>query len=311
MPFEDAPPLPDFIAAQLPCERRTFVLEHGDDAGRRLHLIDDGPQDGTPVVMVHGNPTWSFLWRKVIAALPPGKYRCIAPDLLGLGLSDRLPTMADHTLDRHIDALLAVVRALQLPPLILVGQDWGGPMAAGIGARLTEDDPNAVAGLVFGNTSVIAPRRPRGTFFHRLSRVPILSEVLFVGGSLPVRGMALAQGNRRSISGEVARAYRWPLRRLADRKTPLALARMVPDRLEHPSLPGLRRGQAFVEDFAGPLAWVWGTRDPILARALPRHSRLRPDAPVTVTPAGHFLQEEVPDALADAIDDVADRSGRD
>lgn len=311
MPFEDAPPLPDFIAEQLPLSRRAFVLEDGEDAGRRVHLIDDGPRDAAPVVMVHGNPTWSFLWRKVIAALPAGKYRCIAPDLLGLGLSDRLPTMADHQLDRHVDALLALIAALELPPLILVGQDWGGPIAAGIGARLTEADPHAVAGVVFGNTSVIAPKRPRGTFFHRLSRIPVLSEILFVGGSLPVRGMSLAQGDRRSIRGEVARAYRWPLRSLADRKTPLALARMVPDRVEHPSLPGLRRGQAFVEGFSGPLAWVWGTRDPILARALPRHARLRPDAPVTVTPAGHFLQEEVPDALAEAIDDVAARAAGD
>jgi len=287
------------------------VLEAGADEGRRLHFIDDGPRDGTPVLMVHGNPTWSFLWRKVIGALPPGKYRCIAPDLLGLGLSDRLPTMADHQLDRHVDAIVQLMRALELPPVILVGQDWGGPIAAGVGARLSEADPEAVVGVVFGNTSVIAPKRPRGTFFNRLARVPVVSELLFVGGSLPVRGMALAQSNRGSIRGEVARAYRWPLRRLADRKTPLALARMVPDRVEHPSLPGLRRGQAFVERFTGPLAWVWGTRDPILARALPRHARLRPDAPVTVTSAGHFLQEEVPDALADAIDDVAARAARD
>lgn len=304
MAFEDAPALPDFIAAMLPQARRCFRLETGADTGRAMHLLDDGPREATTVVMVHGNPTWSFLWRKVIAALPAGKFRCIAPDLLGLGLSDRLPSGSEHTLERHADAVAQVVNACEPGRVILVAQDWGGPIAAAVGARM----PERVIGIVLGNTSVIAPTKPLRTAFHRLARLPIVGDLAFRGLSLPVRAMSWVQGDRASIRGDVARAYRWPMRTLADRIAPLALARMVPNTAAHPSLPELRRGQAFVESFPGPAALVWGTQDPILGRALARHERLLPEAPVTITSAGHFLQEEVPEALAAAIDDVAARA---
>ncbi len=304
MPFEDAPPLPDFIATMLPLSRRGYRLQRGADEGRRMHLIDHGPREATTLLFVHGNPTWSFLWRKVIAALPAGKFRCIAPDLLGLGLSDRLPSSQDHSIDRHADAVAEVVEACGAERFIVVGQDWGGPIAAAVGARM----PDRVDGIVLGNTSIIAPSRPKGTAFHRLSQMPIISDLAFRGLSLPLRMMAMVQGDRSSIRGAVAKAYRWPLRRVSDRLAPLALARMVPNSTEHPSMPALRRGQAFVESFEGPTALVWGTRDPILGRAMRRHERLMPAAPITVTSAGHFLQEEVPEALAAAIDDVASRA---
>lgn len=105
--------------------------------------------------MLHGNPTWSFLWRKVIALLPG--FRCVAPDLLGLGFSDRLPSMKDHSLDRHGAAIAELVEALDLRGIILVAQDWGGPIAAQVGARL----PERIAGLVLSNTAVILPSHPR------------------------------------------------------------------------------------------------------------------------------------------------------
>jgi haloalkane dehalogenase len=118
----------------------------------------------------------------------------------------------------------------------------------------------------------------------------------------------LSQGDRSSIRGDIARAYRWPLRKRSDRAAPLALARMVPDSLDHGSVPALRRSQAVFETAQVPVALVWGTRDPILGRVINHLVRLRPDATVTRTEAGHFLQEEVPDQLADAILDVAERA---
>lgn len=296
-----APPLPGWLAALLPLDRREVALAGGE----RIHCIDHGPRGGPVALMVHGNPTWSFLWRRVIAGLP--EFRCVAPDLLGFGLSSKL-TMAEHSVERHADALAAFVERMELGRVILVGQDWGGPMVAGIGARL----PERVAGVVLGNTSVLVPERPLGTWFHRFARLPIVSDVVFRGLGFPQNVLWSAQGDRGSIRGAVARAYRWPLRRLADRAGPLALARMVPSGPEHPSLPALRRGEAWIRGFAaagGPLAFVWGERDPILGRALARHERAFPGAPVTRTQAGHFLQEEVPELLAAAVRDVAVRAG--
>jgi pimeloyl-ACP methyl ester carboxylesterase len=240
----------------------------------------------------------------VLALLP--EFYCVAPDLLGLGFSSKLPNISDHSLERHGLAIAELVTALDLEGVILVGQDWGGPIAAQVGARC----PERIAGMVLGNTAVILPAHPHGTTFHRLARLPGLSEILFRGLGFPLQVLHRVQGDRRSIRGEVARAYRFPLRTWAERVAPLALARMVPDGPGHPSLPAIRRGEEWVRSFAGPMALVWGMRDPILARALARHERAFPAAPVTrVEAAGHFLQEEVPEALAEAIRDVARRIG--
>lgn len=306
MPFTSAPALPGWISALLPMSRGAYYLERGPDAGRRVSYLDHhehGDHDAPAVVMLHGNPTWSFLWRMVIAALP--RRRCVAPDLLGLGLSSILPTLADHTIDRHADALVELLDALQLPRYVLVGQDWGGPMVTAIGVRR----PERVAGVVLANTSVLLPSHPRGTAFHRFARMPVVSDVVFRGLAFPQAMMWAVQGDRRALlRGNVAAAYRWPLRNRRDRIAPLALARMVPNGPEHPSVAPLRRGQAWLEGFEGPMALVWGLRDPILGRALRRHERAFPRAPVTTTTAGHFLQEEVPLALAAAIEDVLARA---
>lgn len=288
------PPLPEFIARQLPFRRGLFRLSSGE----RLHLIDHGDPGARPVLMVHGNPTWSFLWRKVIALLPG--FRCVAPDLLGLGLSDRIDR---HSVEIHGAALADLIEGLDLRGVILVAQDWGGPFATEAATRV----PDRIAGCVFGNTVVSLPDHPKTSLFHRFARMPGVSDLVFKGIGFPQIALWVVQGDRRSIRGDVARAYRWPLRTWKDRGTPLELARMVPHRPDHPSMPALRRGSEWAKAFAGPMALVWGLRDPILGRALRRHERDFPRAPVTRTSAGHFLQEEVPEDLAAAVEDVARR----
>jgi haloalkane dehalogenase len=289
------PPVPDFIARQLPFQRGMYTLQTGE----RLHLIDHGDLGTRPVLMVHGNPTWSFLWRKVISLLPG--FRCVAPDLLGLGLSDRIDR---HSVERHGAALAELVEGLDLRGIILVTQDWGGPFATEAARQV----PDRIAGCVFANTVVSLPAHPKTSLFHRFARLPVVSDLVFKGIGFPQIALWMVQGDRRSIRGDVARAYRWPLQTWKDRGTPLALARMVPHRPDHPSMPALRRGHEWAKSFAGPMALVWGMRDPILARALRRHERDFPQAPVTRTRAGHFLQEEVPEALSAAVEDVARRS---
>ncbi|HEX2251956.1 MAG TPA: alpha/beta fold hydrolase [Thermoanaerobaculia bacterium] len=302
MPFVAAPPLPPFLAAEMPFDRAAYRLEDGPDAGRRLHFVDHGPRSARPVLMLHGNPTWSFLWRKVIRRLP--ELRCVAPDLLGLGLSDTLGT-AEHSVDRHARAIAELVEALDLTGVVLVGQDWGGP----IGAAAAAWSPERIAGLVLGNTSVLVPERPHGTAFHRFSHRPVISDVAFRLLGFPLHSLHRIQGDPRSLRGATAAAYRWPLRGWRRRAAPLALARMVPDSREHPSLPALLRGETWARSFDGPMALVWGERDPVLGRALKWHREVFPAAEVTVTEAGHFLQEEVPDEIAAAVGRVGERAG--
>jgi haloalkane dehalogenase len=299
-------PIPDWIEAQLPpgATRHEVAVD-----GEVMHALAWEPAGATrTLVLVHGNPTWSFLWRKVVAAIrarPGGdRLRVIAPDLVGLGLSSK-PEIAAHTLANHGRWLGAAIDALAPGPLVLVAQDWGGPI--GLHAMIAR--ASRLRGIVLGNTAVGPPAAKfKPTLFHRLSQLPIASDLLFRRLGFPLGLLHLSQGDRSSIRGRVARAYRWPLARAADRAAPLALARMVPDSQDHVSVPELARCESLFREVRVPVTLVWGTRDPILGRVVNHLSRLRPDAHVVRTEAGHFLQEEVPDQLADAVLDVAGRA---
>jgi pimeloyl-ACP methyl ester carboxylesterase len=296
VPFEAPPPLPADLAKALPPGRTSYRLEQGDDAGRRLHVVDQGDRGARAVLLLHGNPMWSFLWRKVIALLP--ELRCVAPDLLGFGFSDKPRRVRDYSLARESAAIAELVAALDLDAVVLVGQDWGGPIATAVGAAL----PERISGLVLANTSILPPRLDRrGTAFHRLARVPLLSTLLFRGLGFPLGRLDRMQGDRRSLADPIAAAYRRPLARWSERAGPLALARMVPHHPGHPSLPTLQAGAEWALAYTGPVALVWGESDPLLGRLLGRHERAFPTAQVTRTSAGHFLQEEVPEAIAAAI----------
>jgi pimeloyl-ACP methyl ester carboxylesterase len=291
-----APPLPGWLARLLPLARSLVDVD-----GARMHVMEQGR--GVPVVLLHGNPSWGFLWRKVAAELAGDELRLIIPDLVGLGLSDKPRDPSLHTIEHHSRWLNTLLDRLEIDRYILAAQDWGGP----IGLHALVERPRAL-GLVLANTVAGPPRAGfRPTAFHRFARLPLVSDVVFRLG-FPQNVMAMVQGSRRSIAGDVARAYRWPLRRIRDRVAPLAMARMVPDSPSHPSVPALARCRDFVDGFAGPIALVWGTRDPVLGRVLSHLERSLPQAKVTRTDAGHFLQEEVPVELAAAIRDVAARA---
>lgn len=294
---EEAPELPAWLAGQMPFRRRVARV-----GGYAVHFVDEG--EGVPVVMVHGNPTWSYLWRHVIGRLAGRGLRLVAPDLVGLGLSSKPSRVEAHSLTLHVEMVAGLMDLLDLKRAVVVGQDWGGPIAAGAAHRR----PERVAGAVFANTAIWAPSEQfRVTRFHKLSHMPLFSDILFRGLNFPVPVLHRVQGDRSSMGRAERRAYAYPLRRIRDRAAPLALARMVPNAPGHPSIEPLRACEVWARGFEGPSALVWGTRDPILGRALRRMRELFPGAVVTETQAGHFLQEEVPDVLADAIAGVAGR----
>jgi len=293
-----APDLPAWIAKEIPFTRYRIAV--GD--GLHMHLMETGR--GRPVLMVHGNPTWGFLYRKVAMCLQGQGLRLIMPDLIGFGLSDKPRDFSMHTIRNHSKWLGALVDQLDLREVILVGQDWGG--AIGVHPFVTRGD--RLGGMVVLNT-VLDPPSPgfKPTAFHRFAQIPLLSDFAFRVLPLPQAALHLAQGDKSSIRGNVARAYRYPFRRMRDRIAPLATARMAVDRMGHPSIAALEECAAFVGRFDGPKAMVWGRRDPVLARALKRTKALLGDPPVTETNAGHFLQEEVPEEIAAAVLDVSAR----
>jgi haloalkane dehalogenase len=295
-----APELPAWIAKKVPFTRYRVAV----DDGLRMHVMETGR--GIPVLMVHGNPTWGFLYRKVAMCLQGQGLRLIMPDLIGFGLSDKPRDFGVHTVVNHSRWLGSLIDQLDLRDVVLVVQDWGGA----IGTHPFTTRRDRLGGMVVLNTVLDAP--PKGfkpTAFHRFSHIPVVSDLMFRALPFPQAALFLAQGDKSSIRGDVARAYRYPFRRISDRVAPLATARMAVDRPDHPSIPALDECAELARTFVGPKAMVWGRRDPILARALKRTRALLGDPPVTETQAGHFLQEEVPEDIAAAVLDVGRRLG--
>ena len=296
-----APELPPWIAKEVPFTRYRIAV--GD--GLHMHVMETGR--GRPVLMVHGNPTWGFLYRKVAMRLQGQRLRVIMPDLIGFGFSDKPRDFSMHTIRNHSKWLGSLIDQLDLDDLILVCQDWGGA----IGVHPFTSRRDRLGGMVVLNTVLDAPSPGfKPTAFHRFSHVPLISDFVFRVLPLPQAALHMAQGDKSTIRGDVARAYRYPLRHMRDRVAPLATARMAVDTMDHPSIPALEECAAFVRSFDGPKAIVWGRCDPILARALKRTKALLGDPPVTETQAGHFLQEEVPDEIAAAVLDVNRRLSR-
>jgi haloalkane dehalogenase len=296
-----APDLPPWMAKEVPFTR--YRVDVGD--GLRMHVMETGR--GLPVLMVHGNPTWGFLYRKVAMCLQGQGLRLIMPDLIGFGFSDKPRDFSVHTIRNHSKWLGSLIDELDLYDTVFVGQDWGG--AIGLHPFTTRQD--RLGGMVVLNTVLDAPSPGfKPTAFHRFSHMPLISDFAFRVLPLPQAVLHIAQGDKSSIRGNVARAYRYPFRHIRDRVAPLATARMAVDKMGHPSIPALEECAALARSFDGPKAMVWGRRDPILARALKRTKALLHDPPVTETQAGHFLQEEVPDEIAAAILDVSTRLGR-
>jgi haloalkane dehalogenase len=286
--------MPYWLERMLPFERYALQLD-----GHRMHVMEVG--NGMPVLMLHGNPTWGFLYRKVAAALRGEPLRLIMPDLIGLGFSDK-PGSAFHHLETHARIVASLVDSLDLRALLLVCHDWAGP----IGGCALARRPERVAGIVVLNT-VLGPPKPgfRPTAFHRFANRPVVSDIAFRLFRFPQRALHKAQGDPRSIHGDVARAYRYPLRGLRNNAAPLALARMVPTTMQHESIGPLQSCEAFIKSFKRPAAIVWGDKDPVLGRVKHRIQELLPQASLTSTAAGHFLQEEVPDPIAEAIVSIA------
>jgi cis-3-alkyl-4-acyloxetan-2-one decarboxylase len=289
--FHDADPLPDWLQVELPFRRRVF-----EGVGYNIHFIDVG--DGQPIVLQHGNPMWCFLWRKVIKILLKAKVRVVAPDLVGLGLSEKPNNSQVHSLAFHGTQISSLINALDLRDITVVGQDWGGPIIGVVAAMNVEK----VQGAVFANTAIRVPhRQPRVTAFHRISNTPGIAYMLFRVFNFPIPVLKLIQGDRNSIGPKEKRAYRYPLRTFQDRVAPLALARMVATNLEHPTVKSLKIVDNWARSFKGPVELVWGLKDPILGRAYRSAQELFPQARCTETAAGHYLQEEVPELLAQAI----------
>lgn len=225
------------------------------------------------------------------------------PTMVGLGFSSKIPA-SEHTLDNHVRWMASVLEQLQLTELVYVGQDWGGPV--GMGALALK--PGLLKGAVLMNTGFNAPREQRDlSRAHATVKTPILGELMLEVFISIFEQLPNMQADPGSIPAEVSELYGRPVQESGNSKAPLALMRMVTDGPDHPSTPAMHVIENYVSELDIPAEIVWGMSDPILGKGLPGMKASFPDAPVTETEAGHFLQEEVPEEIAAAVMRVVDQ----
>ncbi|MDE0887055.1 MAG: alpha/beta fold hydrolase [Myxococcota bacterium] len=295
----EAFPLPDYAAQYLTQGYKSYFVEV--EPGIKVHVLEVG--SGFPLLLLHGNPTSGFLYRKVAEALPTDRVRVIMPTLVGLGFSSKVPA-SEHTLDNHIRWIHGVLEQLKLTELVYAGQDWGGPIGMGALAR----SPDLLKGVVvlntFFNAAIEEGDLSRG---HAIAKRPVVGELLLEVLVSIFENLPRNQGDPDSLPPDVLDLYARPVEESGNAKAPLAMMRMVPDGPDHPTTPAMRVIERYVQGLDIPAELVWGMNDPILAKALPLMKQNFPDALVTETAGGHFLQEEVPAPIAAALLRVMDQ----
>jgi haloalkane dehalogenase len=269
------------------------------DAGEvELHYVDEGPPDAAPLLFVHGNPTWSYLWRRPVAELSSKGHRCVAFDHMGFGRSDKPRTLAAYSLQRHVDNALALIDALDLTEVTLVAHDWGGPI--GLGALLERAD--RLRRIVLMNTwawelpSFLPP-------FLREFRTEGLGEILALGGNLFVE--SIPGGMRRRAPDPVMMdAYRAPFPDYWSRAGMLAFQRDIPLTERDRSAPLMGSIHERLAGLSVPVLLVWGMRDPVFQPVfLDQWRELFPDAEtVELADASHFVVEDDPAGVTGAIE---------
>ena len=256
--------------------------------GQRMHYVDEG--DGEPILLLHGEPTWSYLWRNIAPQLPG---RTVAPDLIGFGRSDKPEDVGWYSYDRHVASIASLVESLDLRRLTLVVHDWGGP----IGLRVAVEHPDRIARLVVLNTA-IGGGRPPSELWLRFRQV-----VREAGDALDV-GRLVAAGTSRGLPADVQAAYAGCFPTPASKAGVLAFPELVPAEPEHPNTAPMNRVAEALRRLELPAVVVWGADDRVLPlRVADFLVSLLPNAegPVVIEGASHFLQEDRPDEVAAAI----------
>jgi pimeloyl-ACP methyl ester carboxylesterase len=266
--------------------------------GAAMHYVDAGPRSDEIVLMLHGNPTWSFYFRHLIQALAP-QLRCIAPDHIGMGLSDK-PENYDYTLAARIADIEALVTSVGAKRVHLVVHDWGGAIGFGFAAK----HPQMIGRLVVLNTGAFAsPHIPRRI---ALCKAPLIGPLLvrgFNGFAWPATWMAM---NRRALRADEKSAYLSPYNSWANRVAVSAFVQDIPMSPAHPSwqtLAAVEQGLAHFRD--RPALIVWGGRDFCFNdHFLARWREFLPQARVhRIADAGHYVLEDAREEVVPLITD--------
>jgi haloalkane dehalogenase len=279
-------------------------------AGNSMHYLDEGPQDAPIVLMLHGNPTWSFYYRNLVLALRD-RYRCIVPDHIGCGLSDKPDADSyPYTLARRISDLGSLMDHIQpTDPLHLIVHDWGGMIGFGWAA----DRPEQIASMVVANTAAFPlPTEKKLPAALWLVRNTYFGALL-VQGLNAFSGLAARVAFKKPVSAEVRKAYTGPYDSWDNR---IATLRFVQDIPLSPNDPGyniIERTEARLAEFTDkPCLLVWGEKDFVFdLHFLEKWRNIFPNAKVLSYPdCGHYVIEDAGQPLVKAVGDFLDQDKR-
>lgn len=272
-----------------------------DSTDGRIHYVDEGPRDGKPIVFVHGNPTWSYLYRRFIAAAIECGYRAIALDHLGFGRSDKPRQVELYDVPRHADRCEALLESLDLHDATLVVQDWGGPIGLSWAAR----HPDRVSRLFILNTFFQRPHTGVALpAILRAFRTPVIGELMVKGAHAFVRGFLFKAGlhDPMRLSDTDKKAYLAPHPGWSSRTGILAFPRQIPSGPDGPisdfvAAEGAKLAAAFAQR---PVKIVWPMNDVAFSPETLDNMWLKtfPTAQVVrLENAGHFIQEDAPERV--------------
>jgi haloalkane dehalogenase len=267
-----------------------FEPRYADQDGLRMHYVDQG--EGDPVLCLHGEPTWSYLYRKMIPTLSRAA-RVVAPDYLGFGRSDKPTDRGWYSFDRHYGSILGLVESLELERLTVVVQDWGGP----IGMRLAVEQPERVARLVILNTGVGGGRAPNDVWLR-------FRDVVRAAGGDFQPGRLIRTASVRGLSDEAMAAYDAPFPTPESKAGPIMFPEQVPTEPEHPNAAPMLAIREAMKEWQKPTLVLFGDSDPIFPpEVADRIAELIPGAlpAETIANAGHFVQEDAGEEVAARI----------
>jgi haloalkane dehalogenase len=285
---------PDERFASLP--GYPFAPRYADIEGMRMHYVDEGPSTAPPVLMLHGEPSWSYLYRMMIPIVTDAGIRAVAPDLFGFGRSDKPASQDDYTYESHVRWMTAFIDALDLREITLVCQDWGGL----IGLRVAAEHPQRFARIVAANTFLPTGDRPPGEAFMRWQNfsqaVPEFDA-----------GRIVAGGCRTKLSDDIIAAYSAPY----PDQTYVAGARkfpmLVPTRPDDPASAANRAAWDVLRTWDKPFLCAFSDEDPVTKGADRLFKEMVPGCTgqphTTIAGGGHFLQEDRGEELANAVVD--------
>jgi haloalkane dehalogenase len=280
----------------FPYEPNYLLVPDGEGGRLRIHYVDEGPKDAEPVLMMHGEPSWSFLYRKMIPIFLEAGYRTVAPDLVGFGRSDKPADRSDYTYNRHVEWMGAWLEQVDLKRITLVCQDWGGL----IGLRLLAAHPERFARAVVANTGLPTGDFPISEAFLQWKKFSVEVPEFNVGAIVNM-------GTLSDLPEEILRAYNAPFPDETYKEGARIFPSLVPIAPDDPAAPANRQAWEVLSRFEKPFLTAFSAGDPITRGGEQIFQKRVPGAqgqPHTVVKGGgHFLQEDRGEAFARVVKD--------